>query len=302
MKYNYKGIEVDILSEVVDTHRAFAQAWDQVQDFYKSAIDSTYRKKKWGTLVARFDWVDVTLNFTIGKHRLLFGEIKVDLAFFYPVEDQSTGMIVLTRGDLSAYAIPPLAGVEYLLEFSIAPNIKGKVPLYDLKEIHRYEEFYGDFRYYSEMSGSFYEVGKVWAGYDHIEKLCVRSIPKKYLETVYSFDIENRRDIEVYRHLEVEQHIDCVLVAEFGSITVLRWFPKRRKGNEISSQGSAFFHLGYIKSEEGIDLYQYMVDNDSRILFAEYRDQQIKIKGGIEFLKDENIYFPSCLINIPLYE
>lgn len=59
-----------------------------------------------------------------------------------------------------------------------------------------------------------------------------------------------------------------------------------------------FFELGYIDYQESKKLYQFMIQNDSRILFAEKHGNNITILGGIKYLLSSGYMFPNCFKHI----
>lgn len=124
------------------------------------------------------------------------------------------------------------------------------------------------------------------------------------------------------------------------AIKVLRWFPKSRteiikkryeeqsyktfakiykeidfdgkdsfiKENELYKKkfwleefsGDTFFELGYVKDTNVKELYDFMIKNDSRILFAKKNELKINILGGIKFFTENDFNFPLCLSNIDI--
>lgn len=59
-----------------------------------------------------------------------------------------------------------------------------------------------------------------------------------------------------------------------------------------------FFQLGYIDYQESKKLYQFMIHNDSRILFAEKHGSNITILGGIKYLLSSGYMIPNCFKHI----
>lgn len=104
----------------------------------------------------------------------------------------------------------------------------------------------------------------------------------------------------------------CVLFAQLdneydtNAIKVLRWIPMK-KGIEIDQLlglapdgGDVFFELGYISRQENSELHSFMVENNSRLLFAKNTENQISILGGVKIFQTNNLKYPKCLYNIKL--
>ena len=124
------------------------------------------------------------------------------------------------------------------------------------------------------------------------------------------------------------------------AIKVLRWFPKSRteimkkryaeqsyktfdkiykeidfdgkdlcvRENELYKKnflleefaGDTFFELGCVNDINVKELYDFMIKNNSRILFAKIEDLEIIILGGVKFFIESEFCYPLCLSNIEI--
>ena len=65
--------------------------------------------------------------------------------------------------------------------------------------------------------------------------------------------------------------------------------------------GDIFFELGYITREQNSGLHQFMVDNDSRLLFGKIKNNSITIIGGVSMFRTSDYKLPSCLTSLNIY-
>ena len=61
-----------------------------------------------------------------------------------------------------------------------------------------------------------------------------------------------------------------------------------------------FFELGYISKDENAKLHEFMVENESRILFGKIKENKIAIIGGVNIFSEYEFSYPLCIANIPL--
>ena len=61
-----------------------------------------------------------------------------------------------------------------------------------------------------------------------------------------------------------------------------------------------FFDLGYISRNENEDLHNFMVNNQSRILFGKIINGKITIIGGIKMFLNSKYIFPKALHKIEI--
>lgn len=61
-----------------------------------------------------------------------------------------------------------------------------------------------------------------------------------------------------------------------------------------------FFELGYISKDENAKLHEFIVENDSRILFGKIKENKIAIIGGLNIFSENDFSYPLCIANIPL--
>lgn len=72
----------------------------------------------------------------------------------------------------------------------------------------------------------------------------------------------------------------------------------------ISTQncvGDIFFEMGHISRNHNSELHQFMVENDSRLLFGKIEDNTISIMGGISYFLSSDFSFPLCLTRFNIY-
>lgn len=282
----------DIIPQILDIHEAFASAWEQIQKFYRLEIDPLYCESSSGTFIAELDRNShvVLLNFVIKGNVLRHGSVTVDLIFFSPIVNQNTGEII-SEG-IKMEELLEMQWGNVIFSFRLHNSLKDSVVLYRL--FKRKIDF--------SKNHILDDLGEVWVKKDAIDALRVSSIPSKYL---IEYELVGTSYHAKYTKTT---ELDCVLFAETDNphdlcaIKVLRWFPEVRVDNQISLKGHLFFHLGYIRRTQNSELHNYMVENSCRILFAKCHNSKINIKGGIKCLGEENLYYPSCLINIPVYE
>lgn len=154
------------------------------------------------------------------------------------------------------------------------------------------------------------DIGKPFHKFPDISHLSLCDVPQELLDAKYSLVGK-----QFYAPRTTKEPFFCVLYAETeneydpNAIKVLRWFPGK-KGTEIDKelglgnpkdQGSDyFFELGHISRQENFSLHQFMVDNDSQLLFAKCEDDKISIIGGIKDFQTNDYKYPLCLYNIPV--
>lgn len=278
-----------ILDEVVQLHKSFNSSWRWVQSFYQSEIDPSYCKVSDGTFIASSnDNNTITIYFVVDGCVLRHGSVKMDLAFLFPITNQETGEVVAEG--LSMNRIKSICWDTAIFKFSLKPLDKTYDVLYSLRVISRDSSNVKDDR------------GIVWTDTQDIPCLSSCKLPKEFQ---VEYDL-----VGTYYHARytTESDIHCVLIAELSNpmdecaIRVLRWDPQPRAKNELASIGNVFFSLGYIDRSQNALLHAYMVKHNCRVLFATKHNAKLHILGGIEVLKENNICYPNCLINIPIHE
>ena len=138
---------------------------------------------------------------------------------------------------------------------------------------------------------------------------CIKMIdvPDKFIERTYTLVGQ-----QYYAPYMKSEETYCVLLAELDNeydnkaIKVLRWLPVR-KSTEVDqliglapNGGDIFFEMGYISRQENNELHAFMVDNNSRLLFAKCHERQITILGGVKIFQCNDFKYPKCLYNIKL--
>lgn len=61
-----------------------------------------------------------------------------------------------------------------------------------------------------------------------------------------------------------------------------------------------FYDMGYISRQENRELHNFMMSNNSRLLFAKKSGASIQILGGIKYLISSGFNFPRCLAKIKI--
>ncbi|MBR8764879.1 hypothetical protein IX336_000232 [Porphyromonas levii] len=281
-----------ILDEAIEINKKFNTYWEQAQSFYQSEIDPSYRKVNEGVFMTSFgkNSNTVILYFVIDGCILRQGSIEVDLAFFFPITDQTNGDILVEGVSMSR--LRSINQENTFFKFSLKQLSGTNTTLYSKAIIE------GE----AENTLVKDDRGVVWNGMDDIPSLSSAKLPKK-LQVNYPL-------VGVYYRARYtkEEDMYCVLVAEIdnphdaSAIRVLRWDAQKRTDGKISLIGNVFFDLGFIAKENNEQLHQYMVKNNCRILFAKRHKSTLQILGGIEVLKNDDLYYPNCLLNIPINE
>lgn len=279
-----------VLSGVLKLHSGFHRAWTDAQEFYRTTIDPSYENDKdSGAFIAQLDIEEniATVYFLIKGVVLRPISLKTNLAFFFPVTNQENGDCIAEG--IKNQLLTSIDWEKTLFEFKLSnlKSINTSIPIYSLsmKDLNSSSIKIKD------------DIGKVWNNFSDIDFLRSCEIPS---ELLIGYNIVGDRV-----HI-TDAEIDCVLFAELNprterAIKVLRWFPRRSSQGE-RSLGNVFFEFGYLSGARSIILHQYMIKNHTRILFGIKHKHLLTIRGGIELFKKEDICFPHCLINIPIYE
>ena len=64
--------------------------------------------------------------------------------------------------------------------------------------------------------------------------------------------------------------------------------------------GDTFFELGCVNDINAKELYDFMIKNNSRILFAKIEDLEIIILGGVKLFTESEFSYPLCLSYIEI--
>lgn len=95
----------------------------------------------------------------------------------------------------------------------------------------------------------------------------------------------------------------CVFFVENNSqiIKVLRWDPQKITNDiRMPHLGNSFFYLGYIDSKDAQDLYNFMLENKSQLLFGKRDHDSVTVTDNISIFFDNKYHFPKCLANIKI--
>lgn len=154
---------------------------------------------------------------------------------------------------------------------------------------------------YIVKQGTIDEIGLSEIKFEGIQTTRKVNLPRQFKENLYSVVGE-----KYYTKFSIAD-FDCILFAQTENeydnhaIQVLRWFPKLK--NDISTILPGAYMYGYISKDENVDLHNFMLENNCRILFGHVNNGHVSVIGGIESfingpLKEFNI---PCFI-LPLIE
>lgn len=133
----------------------------------------------------------------------------------------------------------------------------------------------------------------------------LRWFPKSRTEALNERKEVEKINAELQRQENVLNRIPEFMSAVDPRISTLqKTKAKIQKLKEIitnrNSHGDMFFELGYIARNENRELYKFMIDNSSRLLFGKIQNSQISLLGGIKIFYNNDFNFPASLINIPI--
>ena len=143
------------------------------------------------------------------------------------------------------------------------------------------------------------ELGSPYADFSSIDFLNLIDIPSN-LYVSYSFVSNN------YLSLNNTNDCFCVLYAQDCQrnspfvIKVLRWFPISNDHFLLGSKNLSndiFYEMGFIRVEDN-NLFDFMMNNNCRLIFARKIGLSIQLLGGIKYLINSGYYFPKCLNKI----
>ena len=87
---------------------------------------------------------------------------------------------------------------------------------------------------------------------------------------------------------------------------MLRWFPITRQEwddnvlLENIDSSDIFYELGHISRQENQELHNFMVSNNTRLLFAKAKEDKISIIGGVKIFFENDYNYPVSLFKIPV--
>ena len=92
---------------------------------------------------------------------------------------------------------------------------------------------------------------------------------------------------------------DCILFAETtnkydrNAISIRRWYPHRRGDENVYP--SKLYNYGYISKKQNAQLHDFMLENQSQILFAKVVNNKVQVIDGLQYLTDNEIDIPECI-------
>lgn len=243
------------------------------------------------------DITRLTGFFVINNRIIRFLPVSFDTALLLPSKNHSDN----SRGRV---------GVSYerLLSFK---RSKGQVmfrfrrlPLPNFDKLI-YDVVCRDFSFSRTMS-TIDDLGMPYYKFPDIKELSLHDVPN-YI-TDKTFHLVGK---QYYAPFTTNEMIHCVLFAQLDNpyddkaIKILRWLPTLKEKNGLPrslkiTEGDIFFELGYISRTENEDLYTFMNQNDSRLLFATCVNDEIKIDGGVKSFRTNQFEYPKCLYKIDL--
>ncbi len=240
----------------------------------------------------------VKAYFVVGKQTIVrFINFIIDYAALFPVTNHWDNVKKngITYDEIQNFFYNH---EQVFLYFSKQKDLNIDYPIFDIKISEA--DFNDDrLKYRDDFGNPIYE-------FPDIQRLKLLDIPSKYLDHHYSL-VEK----QFYAPYTTSKPIRCVLYAELNNqydehaIKVLRWAPITRQeliDNILLENIDAhdiFFELGYISRQENIELHDFMVSNNSRLLFAEAKEDKLSIIGGVKIFLEKDFNFPISLYKIP---
>lgn len=307
MSENNKHLYVDgVISYHSLLDKAFREALKSVPQEVPTGKGLEEKIKEWKEITLFVDYTkpqekNILKGCLFLPNNIIVRYINFDIEFaaLFPVTDHLNHTVAkkgLEYGDLFFDLM--IQNRPILIKFT-KNNTDTKEPiLFDIEEIKNpitQENFIG-----------LDDIGMPVKNFPDIQRLKVIDIPDQWLRQKFKLI-----DKEIYAPFTKESGIQCVLfaptdVTDEPLIKVFRWFPVSKKEwlnnhfYEDIHSSDVFYELGHVDKTEGKELYQFMINNDSQILFGEMKSDEISIMGGIKILKHKDFNFPMCLYQIPL--
>lgn len=120
----------------------------------------------------------------------------------------------------------------------------------------------------------------------------LRWFPKNRAEVI------KKRNIELWYKM-VAEHLNTIDYEGKDKYVKINEQCKKEFGLEEFA-GDTFFELGCVNDINVKELYDFMIKNNSRILFAKIEDLEINILGGVKLFIESEFSYPLCLSNIEI--
>lgn len=232
---------------------------------------------------------------------LRFLPIEFDYALLFPVHNHGGGEFKSGHGITYSEIREAINNRELVrIVFRAIQSIEEK-KLYTVNSLSPKNITFGSFEKRLD------DIGMPYFNFGDIDFLSVVDVPEEMRSGQYTLVGK-----QFYAPYTTDKECDCVLFAQLdneydvNAIKVLRWFPAK-KGIEVDQLlgfqedgGDLFFELGYISKGENADLHDYMVGNNSRLLFGKTVGNKISITGGVKQFMNNEFKYPRCLYNIKL--
>lgn len=239
--------------------------------------------------------------FMTRKRIMRFLPIEFDYALLFPVHNHGGGDFKTARGITYATIKEAINNRECVrIVFRAIQAIEDK-------KLYSIDLWNSKKSTFAPLERTLDDVGLPYSNFSDIDFLNLIDIPSDLRSQSYSLVGK-----QYYAPYMTEKECHCVLFAQkdneydANAIKVLRWFPVK-KGIEVDqllgfqeTGGDLFFEMGYISREENADLHDFMVENNSRLLFGNAIDNKISITGGVKQFMDNDFKYPRCLYNIKL--
>ena len=235
----------------------------------------------------------------IGKRRIIrFINFIIDWAALFPVSDHWRDE---NRGGITYDTIIELKQnrKRVYLKFLKYRETSVDHPMFDIKLSQK------DFE--DNTFNACDDIGKPYYEFPDIQCLKQVDIPNEFLERQYSLVGK-----QFYAPYTTGNTYHCVLFAELNNqyddnaIKVLRWFPITRQEwddnvlLENIDSSDIFYELGHISRQENQELHNFMVSNNTRLLFAKAKEDKISIIGGVKIFFENDYNYPVSLFKIPV--
>lgn len=234
--------------------------------------------------------------FIFNRIILRFLPVTFEIALLFPITDHGQGKIL--KGISYKEIVEKKKNGKPVMIYFRNTDIKEFLPAISIRDL--------------DLSGEsscfkLDDLGKPVYEFPDIDCISIIDIPDHLLKKDYTLVGK-----QYYAPYSIDKDIHCVLFAEIGNIydsqaiKVLRWLPVRKEavidqllGLEDNG-GDVFFELGYISRQENSELYTFMTENNSRILFGQISNNKITLLGGVKIFLSNDFKYPKCLYNIRL--
>lgn len=278
------------LSGIEKIHKDFYKAWLEARNYFNKYIE-TYPASNAGLLYIDFSKQDETDilegNFIINNKIFRPYKLRLEYPLFFPVVNYGQNVkykgiecSIIDRFKHEKKEV--VIAFRFLLTSGIRVCQFTKIDVCDVRNRLDIVD----------------DIGLPYNNFNDIFQLKISKIPNDLLCRPYSL-----AGLKYYAPYTSEKDVYCVLYAQSdnkfdaNAVKVLRWIPSMKKSKEMY-QGDYFFELGYISRNQNDKLHHFMVNEDSKILFARKCNNDISLIGGVDLFFNQDLNFPKCLYNI----